>query len=144
MNRRIVVSDMVTIPEDELQWTFVRSGGPGGQNVNKVNSKAVLRWSVKKTQCLTDTIRHRFLFHYRNRINREGELVLSSQRYRDQALNAEDCSDKLRRLILAVAEEPRQRRPTKPPRSVTERRLADKRYRALKKSRRHCPDQESY
>ncbi len=143
MPRDIVVSDAITIRMRELQWSFVRSSGPGGQNVNKVNTKAVLRWSVDSTNCLSEDVRQRFLSQYRSRISSEGDLILTSQRFRDQSRNVADCTDKLRRLVLAVENAPRRRRLTKPPRAVVERRLSNKRHRAQKKQqRRHHPSRD--
>jgi ribosome-associated protein len=78
------VNDRIRVPEEEFSWTFVRSGGPGGQNVNKVASKAVLRWSVGASPNLPDDVRARFRSHQHRRITVEGDLVLTSQRYRDQ------------------------------------------------------------
>ncbi|MBX9669668.1 MAG: aminoacyl-tRNA hydrolase [Candidatus Obscuribacterales bacterium] len=85
------VSPTVNIPESELNFTFARSGGPGGQNVNKVNSKAIMRWAVVSSTCLPHGVHTRFIAKYGNRLTTEGELVIASQRYRDQNSNMEDC-----------------------------------------------------
>jgi ribosome-associated protein len=77
--------DAIAIPDTELEWSFVASGGPGGQNVNKVASKAVLRWNVTKSTALPPEVKERFLTQQKNRITVEGELVLSSQKTRDQS-----------------------------------------------------------
>jgi ribosome-associated protein len=142
MSRDLVISETITLPNGELQWSFVRSSGPGGQNVNKVNSKAVLRWSVRSTRCLPDDVRQRFLATYARRISSDGDMVLTSQRYRDQSRNVADCIEKLRRLVLAVEKAPRRRRKTRPPRAVNERRLSNKRHRARKKELRRRPGME--
>lgn len=133
------INSRIAIPRSELRFTFVRSSGPGGQNVNKVSSKAVLRWSVVKSPALPDDVRGRFLSRYFHRVTDRGELVLSSQRYRDQAKNIDDCLEKLRALVLAVATPPRSRRKTRPPRAVKEERLREKRATAEKKRRRQGP-----
>src|SRR5262245_57705749 len=104
------VNSRITIPETEFDFTYARSSGPGGQNVNKVNSKATLHWHVVGSPSLPEDIRARFLQHYPRRINRDGYLVLSSERFRDQARNAADCLNKLRDLLLAVATPPKPRR----------------------------------
>jgi ribosome-associated protein len=121
------VNARITIPRRELQFTFVRSSGPGGQNVNKVASKAVLRWSVDSSPSIPDDVRSRLIVRFSRRINDRGELILTSQRYRDQARNVEDCLEKLRDLILAAAKKPRARKKTRPTKAAREARLNQKR-----------------
>jgi len=133
------VNSRIRIPLRELDIEFVRSSGPGGQNVNKVNTKAVMRWSVMRSQSLPPDVRERLLERYPRRISRDGELVLQSQRFRDQARNVADCLMKLRAILLEVATAPRPRRATRPGRRVVERRLADKRRRSEKKRQRSRP-----
>jgi len=133
------ITGRLSIPAGELKFTFVRSSGPGGQNVNKVNTKAQLRWSLRRSDSLPDEVRGRLLARYARRINDRGELVLTSQRYRDQARNVSDCLAKLREMVAAVAVAPKRRKATKPPRAATESRLRDKRAKAEKKRRRSKP-----
>jgi ribosome-associated protein len=130
------VNARLHIPEDEFEWSFVRSSGPGGQNVNKVASKAVLRWNVAASPSLPDEIKSRFRAQQANRITTEGDLVLTSQRYRDQERNREDVLDKLRAMLVAAAVRPRRRKKTKPSRAAKERRLQAKRRRAATKAAR--------
>src|SRR3954464_8779270 len=92
----IRVNAQIAIPRREIRFSFVRSSGPGGQNVNKVASKAVLRWSIASSTSLTFELKARVTRRLGRRINDRGELVLASQRYRDQARNIEDCLDKMR------------------------------------------------
>ncbi len=132
----------IHIPDDELHWSFARSGGPGGQNVNKVASKAILRWDVAATSSLPEHVKQRLLAHQRKRITNEGELVLNSQRYRDQERNREDCLQKLREMILQAATLPKRRRPTKPTRGSRMNRLQEKRRRAGVKALRKKPGEE--
>ena len=139
MAKDIVVTSRLKIPAAELQFTFARSGGPGGQNVNKVNSKAVLRWNAVESVSLPDSVRQRFQTRYANRVNDRGELVLSSDRYRDQGRNVTDCLSKLREMLRAVAAPPPRRIPTKTPKGAKESRLRTKRETAEKKSRRRPP-----
>src|SRR5437660_7791682 len=94
------VNERISIPEDEFTWSFVRSGGPGGQNVNKVASKAVLRWNLTASPSVPDDVKARLRTQQRRRITGEGELVLNSQRYRDQERNRLDCLEKLRDMLL--------------------------------------------
>ncbi|MBC7397800.1 MAG: aminoacyl-tRNA hydrolase [Bdellovibrionales bacterium] len=97
----------------ELDFTFVRSSGPGGQNVNKVNSKAVLRWNVTNTTCLSEDVRARFMARYGNKLSGEGDLILSSDSYRDQGRNRDACIEKLKEMLNAVEFAPKKRKPTK-------------------------------
>jgi ribosome-associated protein len=136
------INDQLRIPDTELEWTYVRSGGPGGQNVNKVASKAVLRWNLAASPSVPEGVKARLRAHHRRRITAEGELVLTSQRYRDQERNRQDCLDKLRELVLQAATPPRPRRPTKPSRGSREARLRAKRRRASTKADRRKPDEE--
>jgi ribosome-associated protein len=142
VNSALRINSQIAIPRNELRFSFVRSSGPGGQNVNKVASKAVLRWSVAASPSLPEEVRRRFLARHARRINDRGELVLSSQRYRDQGRNIEDCLEKLRSLILSVAKTPRPRKTTRPTKASREARLSQKRAAAEKKRRRSPPRAE--
>jgi ribosome-associated protein len=138
----IRINDEIAIPRSELRFSFVRSSGPGGQNVNKVASKAVLRWRVTRSGSISDDVRLRFLAKFGRRINERGELLIASQRYRDQARNVEDCLLKLRELVVAVARAPKPRKKSKTPKSEREARLRQKRIVAAKKQRRKLPPSE--
>ncbi len=139
MTDALRINTRIAIPRSELLFTFVRSSGPGGQNVNKVASKAVLRWAATSSPSIPDDVRARLLARAARQINDRGELVLTSQRYRDQSRNKDDCLEKLRSLIASVAKAPRIRRKTKPSRSSREARLKDKRAASQKKQRRGRP-----
>ncbi len=135
----LVIDAEIGIPLSEMQWSFSRSGGPGGQNVNKVNSRVTLHWDVTRTRSLPEEVRERFVARYRRQINLAGAVVIHSQRTRDQGRNREDCLEKLRRLILAVRHAPVRRRRTKPSRAARQRRLAAKQHTARKKRLRRRP-----
>jgi ribosome-associated protein len=135
------INDHIRIPEDEFSWSFVRSGGPGGQNVNKVSSKAVLRWNVGASPSLPDDVKARFLAGQHRRITGGGDLVLTSQRYRDQDRNRQDCLEKLRDLVVRATAVPKVRK-KKPSRAARERRLAEKRHRSATKTTRRKPPAE--
>ena len=130
------VSRGIHIPEGEFAWSFVRSGGPGGQNVNKVASKAVLRWDVRRSPSLPADIKARVEAQQPGRVTTEGELILTSQRYRDQERNRQDCLEKLRAIVLQAAAVPKVRKKRKPTRASKERRLAEKRHRSTAKGLR--------
>src|SRR5262249_19917947 len=130
------VNDQIHIAEEEFDWSFVRSGGPGGQNVNKVASKAVLRWDLAASPSVPERVKARLRAHHRRRVTAGGAFVLSSQRYRDQERNRQDCLAKLREFLRAAAVEPKARKASKPTRGSKERRLADKKRRAGTKATR--------
>jgi ribosome-associated protein len=135
------VTPTIRIPDGELEWTFVRAGGPGGQNVNKVASKAVLRWNVTVSPSLPEHVRARLRALNKRRLTGEGEVIITSQRFRDQERNRQDCLDKLGELIRQAARLPKPRRATKPSRGSRERRLAEKRRRSHTKAARRLPDE---
>ena len=126
----------IIISPKEFQFDFVRSPGAGGQNVNKVNSKAVLRWNVEASPSISEALRQRFIAKWSRRINQEGELVVSSSRYRDQLKNKQDAMDKLAAMIEEVKAPPKPRKKTKPSKAAKERRLREKKQRSETKSRR--------
>lgn len=133
----LIVSPRLQIPLREFEFTFARSSGPGGQNVNKVSSKATLRWAVHRSPSLPDAVRARFAEKHHRRINSEGCLILSSERFRDAGRNVADCLEKLRAMLLEAATPPRPRKPTRPTRASQRRRLDTKRRQSEKKSSRH-------
>jgi ribosome-associated protein len=132
----------IRLAENELKFTYVRSSGPGGQNVNKVNSKAVLRWNVRSSPGVPEAVRARFINRFGSRLTEAGDLVLTSQRYRDQRRNEEDCLEKLRAMLVAVARPPKRRKKTKPTRASIERRKEQKRETSHKKQRRRWQGEE--
>lgn len=133
------VNPRIRIPASEFTFTFSRSGGPGGQNVNKVCSKALLTWDATRSPSMPEDVRERFLIRYRRRITKDGMLLVSSQRYRDQGRNAQDCLSKLAELLLSVAVSPTKRRATAPSRGAKQRRLKDKHVRSDRKQARRRP-----
>jgi ribosome-associated protein len=136
------VTSNLQIPESEFHWTFVRSSGPGGQNVNKVASRAVLRWDLATNTSLPEDMKTRLRMQQRRRMTTEGELILSSQRFRDQKRNIEDCLEKVRALVLQAATPPKARKRTKPSRASRRVRLEEKRRRSTVKKRRRPPGEE--
>ena len=135
----LIVTARIRIPRSEFQFSFSRSSGPGGQNVNKVSSRATLRWDLAGSPSISNALRERFQARFHQRINAKGELLIHSERYRDQPRNVDDCLEKLKQLIAEVASPPKKRRPTKPTRSSNRRRLEQKKRRAQTKQRRSRP-----
>src|SRR3954468_4440872 len=101
------IDDRISIPDEEFRLEFARSGGPGGQNVNKVNSKVLLRWNPGTSPSLPEPVRARLLRLVGPRLTTAGELLVTSQATRDQARNLADCLDKIRTLVLAAARPPK-------------------------------------
>lgn len=130
MNRRF------SIPREELNFTYARSSGSGGQNVNKVNSKAVLRWNARETLALPSDVKHRFLARFGSKLTADGELLITSERHRDQGRNASDCIEKLHEMIQSVAVAPKKRKATKPTFGSKQRRLKSKKEHSEKKQNR--------
>jgi ribosome-associated protein len=135
----LFVNSRLTISEQEIRITAARSSGPGGQNVNKVNSKVTLRWSPSRCDALDAAWRRRFEARYGGRINREGELVLHSEQYRDQTRNRADVRQKLVEMLLGCQSAPRPRIATRPSRASQRRRLDQKSRQSQKKQSRQKP-----
>lgn len=138
--RDIVVTPRVTIPGSELALAFSRSGGPGGQNVNKVASKVELRWNPTTSAALTADERAWLSARLRSRLTSDGTLIVVSTATRDQMKNRDDATEKLALIVRAALARPKPRRATKPSRSAKRRRVADKRHHAEIKRHRSGSD----
>lgn len=126
----------LAIPDSELEERFVRSSGPGGQNVNKVASAVELRFDVRASATLPEAVRDRLLARRDRRMTDEGVLVIQAQRFRTQERNREDARERLQALIEACRSAPKKRIATKPTKGSQERRLGSKRERAQVKRER--------
>lgn len=134
--RGVFIRPGLIIPEAELSVAFARSGGPGGQNVNKVASKVELRWHPATSTALTERDRAWLLERLANKLTSDGTLIVTSTLTRDQLKNREDAEAKLAHLVRAALARPTPRRPTRPSRAAKRRRVADKRHRAQIKRHR--------
>lgn len=135
----LIISGRLTIPAEELRWKAVRSSGPGGQNVNKVNSRVILEWTVTTSPSLPEPVRARFLEQFGTRVSGEGILALGSDEYRDQPRNLQSCLDRLAEMIRSVLIPPKPRRATKPSRASQRRRVEGKLARGQTKQQRRRP-----
>ncbi|HUJ62697.1 MAG TPA: alternative ribosome rescue aminoacyl-tRNA hydrolase ArfB [Kofleriaceae bacterium] len=138
--RDVVVSPRLTIPGSELELAFARSGGPGGQNVNKVASKVELRWHPASSTALAGDDRVWLLQRLASRLTGDGALIVTSTHTRDQLKNRDDAASKLALIVRAALERPKPRRATRPSRASQRRRVDAKRHRAAIKRDRRADD----
>ena len=135
LSDHIIVNDTLQIPVWELQESFVRASGPGGQNVNKVSTAVKLRWNVSASS-IPAAIKARFQKRYRARLTQTGDLILEARTHRSQKLNREAARQRLKEMLETVATPPRIRRATRPTQGSVRRRLKTKKERSQIKSLR--------
>ncbi len=136
------INSAFRIPLSELEFAFARSSGPGGQNVNKVSSKAQLRWRPGESASIPEELRFRVLTKLEPKLTVDGDLLVISQKYRDQPRNKEDCLEKLRAIVIASLVVPKVRKKLKPSRAAKARRLKDKKIGSARKEQRRSPSAE--
>jgi ribosome-associated protein len=136
----IRVTDHISIDQREIEESFVRSSGPGGQNVNKLATAVQLRFDVRGSPSLPAEVRARLERLAGTRMTRDGVLIIIAQRHRTQARNREDALERLVELVSRAAVAPRLRRPTRPTAAARKRRVEAKKHRAgVKRLRRAKP-----
>ena len=138
-NEGLRINSRIVIPMREIELSYARSGGPGGQNVNKVSSKAQLRFSLRDTPSIPEAARARALARLASRTTTHGEIILSCSVYRDQPRNREAALRKLRDVLAAAIATPKRRVPTRPSRGAKERRLQEKKAHGRRKAVRSSP-----
>jgi len=132
----LLISPAIRIPDAELVERFVRSAGPGGQNVNKVSTAVELRFDVATSPSLPEAVRARLLARRDRRLTDEGVLVISAQRFRTQDRNREDARERLSEILREALHVPKARVATRPTRASKERRITEKKSRAKVKQGR--------
>lgn len=141
--RDVVIDRRLVIPAAEIDTAFARSGGPGGQNVNKVASKVEIRWIPGESAALRSALHEQdrawLLARLQSRLTNAGELIVTSTLTRDQAKNREDALAKLATIVREAMIRPKTRRPTRPTRGARERRLQAKRHTSDRKQTRQRP-----
>lgn len=128
--------DKIKIPFSEFTFSFARSSGAGGQNINKVNSKVHLIWNPELTICCSSEVIERFKKKFARHMLQDGTIQIISQEHRSQKANMDACIEKLHEMINSVATPPKVRKPTKPKRSAVLKRLNSKKKDSLKKQLR--------
>ena len=135
LRAHICVTETIQIPEWELQESFIRASGPGGQNVNKVSTAVQLRWNVVASS-IPAAVKARFRKRYGARRTQEGELIIEAKDHRSQGLNREAARKRLATMVRSVADPPRKRIKTRPTRASVRRRLEGKKQRGAVKALR--------
>jgi len=130
------ITPTIAINENEIKLNFIRSSGPGGQNVNKVASAVQLRFDVKNSPSLSDEVRARLIRLAGDKMTKDGILIVQARRFRKQERNRQDAMDRLIKLIRKASEQPKAHIKPKPTRASKERILAAKRHRSKLKKRR--------
>ena len=133
------VTDRIVVPAAELDLSYVRASGPGGQNVNKVASKAVVRFDLRASTAFPPELKARALERLASKLTQAGELIVTNGVARDQTRNRDAALARLAAILAAAVARPRTRRPTRPSKGAVEQRLETKHRRARVKRERRAP-----
>jgi len=131
----LIINDTLSVPMWEIRFTFARSGGPGGQHVNKTNSKAILHWFPEHNHSLPEPVKLRFMRKFAHRLTTDGELVMHCDTNREQHRNRDEALDRLRAMLLEVATAPRRR--------VMRKKISKSRKKKQRKSREELSEKKS-
>ena len=137
----IQINQNIVLDENEIQEEFVRSSGPGGQNVNRVSTAVQLRFDIVNSASLPEDVRRRLLRLGGSRVTRDGVLIIDARRFRTQEQNRRDARERLINLVRKAAEKPKPRRRTKPTAASKRKRIEAKRRRSRIKQQRQPVDQ---
>lgn len=132
------------LSESEIDFSFVRSSGPGGQNVNKVATTAQLRFNVLNTACLSEIQKEKIMERLKSRITESGDIIITARRFRTQERNRIEGVERLTLLLNKALEEKKPRKKSKPSKAVVEKRLKSKQIQKLKKESRKAIDVSGY
>ena len=138
----IYITNEISIDEKEIHFNYIRSSGPGGQNINKVSTAVQLRYNIKKSTVLSDEVKLRMVARGGKRISEDGELIIEAKRYRSQSKNREDALKRFVELVQLASRKPKDRKKTKPSKAASESRISEKKKQgALKKNRADRPNE---
>lgn len=133
----VEINQRVNIEENELEFSFIRADGPGGQNINKVSTAVQLRFDVMHSTSLPEEVKPRLIKLAGNRVTHNGILIIVAKRYRSQDRNREDALERFRNLVRKAFEKPKKRVKTKPSKAAQEERLKEKKRKSeIKRLRR--------
>ena len=127
---------MIKVDTNELKYTFSKSSGAGGQNVNKLNTQVTLIWDLNDSKSISGAVKNRFKTLFKGFINDRGQVLIKSQRHRSQKRNIDDVNLKLRSMLISASKEPKRREETRPTRSSVRKRLEKKKQHSEKKKNR--------
>ncbi len=142
MSGALAITSTLVLPAACFSWSAARASGPGGQNVNKVSSKVELRFDVNACETLDETTKTRLRLLAHTLLDADGQILVVSQKTRDQPRNLEDARAKIRELVLQALVRPKKRQPTRPSRRAVARRLEEKGRASQKKRERGTRDHE--